>query len=83
MKVQRPFGTIAVPGAMEHRMNKPNVKGQRLVALFLLGNLLFNYPLLALFNQPTTVLGIPMLYVYVFGAWAALIALLAYVAERR
>lgn len=64
-------------------MNKPNVKGQRLVALFLLGNLLFNYPLLALFNQPRMVLGIPMLYVYVFGAWAVLIALLAYVAERR
>ena len=64
-------------------MNKPNVKGQRLVALFLLGNLLFNYPLLALFNQPRMVLGIPMLYVYVFGAWAMLIVLLAVVAEKR
>lgn len=64
-------------------MNKPNVKGQRLVALFLLGNLLFNYPLLALFNQPRMILGIPLLYVYVFGAWAMLIALLAYVAEKR
>ena len=64
-------------------MNKPNVKGQRLVALFLLGNLLFNYPLLALFNQPKMVLGIPMLYVYVFGAWAMLIVLLALVAEKR
>jgi hypothetical protein len=64
-------------------MNKPNVKGQRMVALFLLGNLLFNYPLLALFNTPETVLGIPVLYVYVFGAWAVLIALLAYVAEKR
>ena len=66
-----------------HRMNKPNVKGQRLVALFLLGNLLFNYPLLALFNHPGTVLGIPVLYVYVFGAWALLIALLVYIAEKR
>ena len=64
-------------------MIKPNVKGQRLVALFLFGNLLFNYPLLALFNQHGTVFGIPLLYVYVFGAWALLIALLAYVVEKK
>ncbi|MGH8807939.1 MAG: hypothetical protein ACREX0_08685 [Noviherbaspirillum sp.] len=64
-------------------MTKPNVKGQRLVALFLLGNVLFNYPLLALFNRPATVLGVPLLYVYVFGAWAVLIALLAFVIEKR
>jgi hypothetical protein len=64
-------------------MNKPNVKGQRLVALFVLGNLLFNYPLLALFNQPDTALGIPLLYVYVFGAWTLLIALLALTVQQR
>ena len=64
-------------------MKKQNVKGQRLAALFLLGSLLFNYPLLALFNRPDTLLGIPVLYLYVFGAWATLIALLAYVAEKR
>lgn len=64
-------------------MSKSNVKGQRLAALFLLGNLLFNYPLLALFNQPGLVLGIPVLYVYVFAAWALLIALLALIVERR
>jgi hypothetical protein len=64
-------------------MNKPNVKGQRLVALFLLGNVLFNYPFLALFNHPATVLGIPVLYLYVFGAWAVLIVLLAIVVERK
>lgn len=64
-------------------MDKPKVKGQRLVALFLLGNLLFNYPLLALFNQSGLILGIPLLYVYVFAAWALLIALLAAVVEKR
>ena len=64
-------------------MSKPNVRGQRLAALFLLGNLLFNYPLLSLFNQTGLVLGIPMLYVYVFAAWALLIALLAIVIEQR
>jgi hypothetical protein len=64
-------------------MNKPNAKGQRLAALFVLGNLLFNYPLLALFNRPETALGIPVLYLYVFGAWAFLIALVALIVQRK
>lgn len=64
-------------------MNKPNAKGQRVVALFLLGNILFNYPLLALFNKPATIAGIPLLYVYVFGVWALLIVLLAITVEKR
>jgi len=58
------------------------VKNQRLVALFLLGVLLFNYPLLALFSRVTQVFGIPLLYVYIFGAWALFIGLLAFVVEQ-
>jgi hypothetical protein len=38
---------------------------------------------LALFNVDATVLGVPLLYVYLFGAWVLLIALMAYVAERK
>ena len=56
-------------------------KGQRFVALCLLGVLLFNYPILALFNVSGRVLGVPLLYAYVFIAWAALIVLMAWVAE--
>ena len=58
------------------------VRSQRLVALFLLGALLFNYPLLAVFNRAAEVFGIPVLYAYIFFAWAALIGLLALVVER-
>jgi hypothetical protein len=58
-------------------------KGQRFVALCLLGTLLFNYPILALFNVPGTVLGVPVLYVYMFIAWAALIATMAWLAESK
>ena len=58
-------------------------KGQRFVALCLLGVLLFNYPILALFNVPGTVLGVPVLYVYMFVAWAALIAAMAWLAESK
>ena len=63
-------------------MNRSTVKAQRLVALFLLGALLFNYPLLALFNRAAETFGVPVLYAYIFIAWAALIALLAIVVER-
>ncbi|MBI2307461.1 MAG: hypothetical protein HYU78_09170 [Rhodocyclales bacterium] len=64
-------------------MNKPNLKAQRLAALFALGSLLFNYPLLALFNRADLFAGVPLLYVYVYAAWGALIALLVAVIERR
>ncbi len=54
----------------------------RLIALFLFGVLLFNYPLLALFSRAEEVLGIPVLYVYIFGAWAIFVILLAQAVER-
>jgi hypothetical protein len=54
---------------------------QRLVALFLLGCILFNFPILALFNHAGAVFGVPVLYAWLFGVWLALIALMAWVAE--
>jgi hypothetical protein len=64
-------------------MNRAWMTGQRLVGLFLLGSVLFNYPLLYLFNLPVHVLGIPLLYLYIFIAWALLIGLMAWVIERQ
>jgi hypothetical protein len=64
-------------------MSEFETRGQRLIALCLLGLLLFNYPILALFNAPNTVLGVPLLYAYIFFAWALLIALMAWVVETR
>ncbi len=58
-------------------------KGQRLIALCMLGCILFNFPILALFNVPGTVLGVPVLYAYIFIAWALLIGLMAWVVEKR
>jgi hypothetical protein len=54
----------------------------RLVALCMLGCLLFNYPILALFNVQGAVLGIPVLYAYIFTVWALLIALIALAVRR-
>ncbi len=64
-------------------MIRPSIKGPRLVALFLLGLLLFNFPLLALFDRPAEVFGIPLLFAYVFAGWALLIGLMVLVLEER
>ncbi|MEK7737284.1 MAG: hypothetical protein AAB319_05950 [Pseudomonadota bacterium] len=64
-------------------MKRSRLTGQRLVAIFLLGCVLLNYPLLQLFNRAAMVFGIPLLFAYIFLAWAGLIALMAWVIERR
>ncbi len=63
---------------MTHRA----LHAQRLIALFVLGCLLFSFPLLSLFNTGGTVWGIPVLYAYLFGVWIGLITLMALVVER-
>jgi hypothetical protein len=55
--------------------------GHRLAAAFLVGLLLFCSPIPALFDRPSSWNGIPVLYLYLFGAWAALIAVLAWILQ--
>lgn len=64
-------------------MYRSRLTTQRLAAVFLLGWLLFNYPVLALFNKAAAVFGIPVLYAYIFIVWLGLIALIALIIERR
>jgi hypothetical protein len=63
-------------------MEQLDRRAQRLVALCMLGCVLFNFPVLAIFNVSGFVLGIPVLYAYIFVAWALLIALMAMVVEQ-
>jgi hypothetical protein len=63
-------------------MARPSLTVERLLALFAAGWLMLNYPLLALFGRLGTVAGIPALYLYLFAAWALLIAGIALVAGR-
>jgi len=63
-------------------MDRLERRAQRLVALCMLGWVLFNYPVLAVFNVSGSILGIPVLYAYLFLAWALLILLMALVVER-
>jgi hypothetical protein len=60
-----------------------DLTGQRLAALAVLGWLLLTPPLLALVDHPGRVLGVPVLYAWMFGVWALLILAMAVIVERR
>ena len=51
---------------------------QRLVAIFLAGLLLLFSPIVSLFDRPTIVHGLPILYLYLFAVWLALIVAMAF-----
>jgi hypothetical protein len=57
-------------------------KAPLLVAAAVLGFLLFNYPILAIFDLDARVLGVPVLWAYLFTAWASLIVLAAVIVRR-
>lgn len=61
-------------------MLRRTARRDRMIGLFVLGLVLFNPPVLNLFGG--TFLGWPALYVYLFGAWAVIIAGVAFVSER-
>ena len=54
---------------------------QRLVALFVGGWVLFNFPLLGLWDRDATVWGIPLFPLALFLLWGGLIAMLAWLME--
>ena len=56
---------------------------QVLLALFAAGMVLFNFPLLIIFDRDATVFGLPLLPVALFSIWALLNGLLAWAIERR
>lgn len=70
------------PGRDPGKEGRRKLTASRLVALFTLGWLLFNYPLLVLFGHVGEPGGVPALYLYLFMAWAAIILLVAAVVER-
>ena len=54
---------------------------QRLLALFVGGGLLLNFPLLALWDRDVAVWGLPLFPTALFVLWALLIAALAWLME--
>ena len=64
-------------------MIRTRLTSQRLAFVFLLGCFFFNYPLLSIFNQGGSLFGMPPLYAWLMGSWIVLIALMAFVIERK
>lgn len=55
---------------------------ERLIALFLLGAIVFMPPVLEIFNRPGRVFGIPTLYLYIFFSWSGLIGVTLMITRR-
>ena len=54
-------------------------KNPLLVAAAAAGLLLFNYPFVAAFDVQVRVLGVPLLWAYLFVVWGLVIALVAWI----
>jgi hypothetical protein len=52
------------------------------VAIFLLGATALSWPILTIFNHARAVVGVPLLVLYLFVAWAAMIGAAFWVARR-
>ena len=63
-------------------MSRPGVTGEGLFFLFLLGVFLFNPPLLSIFDIPRQLFGVPLLYIYLFACWGALLLSVAFIIEK-
>jgi hypothetical protein len=60
-------------------MNLENIKNNRLFCLFLIGCLIFNYPVISLLNHKIFIFGIPLLYVFLFCAWGLIIIAMVFI----
>jgi threonine/homoserine/homoserine lactone efflux protein len=55
----------------------------RSIAIFILGCALFCFPVLSIFNIKSLILGIPVLFVYLFAAWTGLLVLIYLASKTR
>jgi hypothetical protein len=56
-----------------------SLRSARMVAVAAAALLLFGFPFLALFDIDVRVLGVPLLWAYLFVAWSLVIAAIAWV----
>ncbi len=64
-------------------MPKEKTRNQILVSIVILFLALINYPFLSIFDRSSLVLGVPMLYLYIFSLWGFLIIFLIIFLERK
>ena len=78
----RPHGSARARAARRGDFHAQRSGRAEAVALFVVGGLLLNFPLLALWDRDATVLGLPLFPAALFVLWAGLIALLGSIVER-
>lgn len=61
---------------------RPGLAQQRLVAVFLVATLLFVSPVVSIFDRAELVFGVPLIYLFLFAAWAVVIAAITWIVER-
>ena len=60
-----------------------NDKTFKLLGIFFLAILAFNFPILNLFGKEKAILGIPVLFAYIFLSWAVVIFFTARIVESK
>jgi hypothetical protein len=63
-------------------MSDDRLQSARLIAVAVLALLLFGFPFMAAFDTDHLVAGVPLLWAYLFSAWAVVIGLVAWVGRR-
>ena len=58
---------------------RDSLRSARMVAVAALALLLFGFPVMALFDVDVRLLGVPLLWAYLFVAWGVVIAAVAWV----
>ena len=56
-----------------------SLRSARMVAVAALALLLFGFPFMALFDVDVRVLGVPLLWAYLFVSWGVVVAVVAWV----
>lgn len=62
-------------------MTRPGATGERSIVTFLFAVLAFSPPVLSIFSADVFVFGVPLLFLYLFVVWAAIVALVAWIAD--
>ena len=65
------------------QLHAHSMKNQRLIGLFFLAFLLFNFPFLKLIKPVLFISGIPTMFLYMFFVWAVLIFFMFLIIEFR
>ena len=67
----------------EGQLPGPKRKGERLISLLIVGIMLLNFPLLSVFSKAYLLLGLPVLFLYLFIIWGLIIGAMAIVFHDR